>query len=175
MFQTSDPLFDRTWVFAAPSYDSLVTIELVDASTDRPVGRFETSVFAILQVSSRGLRCRTWSALVQCISRSRGERLLRSMRRLVFRIRVICAIPPVSVAVSSRRWLLLLYAFLWKPGFERGRQVPLMCLVQLSSLSPICHKERLERDADSTSDHLRAFVVSPWVTGPCGTPTGIWY
>ncbi|CAN0131113.1 unnamed protein product, partial [Ectocarpus sp. 4 AP-2014] len=49
VFQTPDPVFDRTWVFVAPSYDSFVTIDLVDASTDRPAGRFETTVIGLLQ------------------------------------------------------------------------------------------------------------------------------
>eukprot|EP00752_Nemacystus_decipiens_P018720 g16783.t1 len=49
VFQTPDPVFERTWVFIAPSYDAVVTIDLVDASTDRPVGRFETTVIALLQ------------------------------------------------------------------------------------------------------------------------------
>lgn len=52
MFQTPDPVFDRTWLFVAPSYDSCVTIELVDASTDKPAGRFETTVIALLQVTA---------------------------------------------------------------------------------------------------------------------------
>lgn len=50
MFQTPDPVFERTWVFVAPSYDAVVTVDLVDASTDRPAGRFETTVMALLQV-----------------------------------------------------------------------------------------------------------------------------
>eukprot|EP00903_Cladosiphon_okamuranus_P005945 g5874.t1 len=49
VFQTPDPVFERTWVFVAPSYDACVTIDLVDASTDRPAGRFETTVMALLQ------------------------------------------------------------------------------------------------------------------------------
>ncbi|CAN0505775.1 unnamed protein product, partial [Ectocarpus sp. 8 AP-2014] len=52
VFQTPDPVFERTWVFVAPSYDSCVTIDLVDASTDRPAGRFETTVIGLLQVLS---------------------------------------------------------------------------------------------------------------------------
>lgn len=50
VFQTHDPLFDKTWVFVAPSYDSLISVDLVDASTDKSVGVFETSVIALLQV-----------------------------------------------------------------------------------------------------------------------------
>ncbi|CAM9489729.1 unnamed protein product, partial [Sphacelaria rigidula] len=49
VFQTHDPLFDKTWVFVAPSYDSLISVDLVDASTDKSVGVFETSVIALLQ------------------------------------------------------------------------------------------------------------------------------
>ena len=52
VFQTPDPVFDRTWVFVAPSYDSVATIDLVDAATDRPVGRLETSIIALLQVQA---------------------------------------------------------------------------------------------------------------------------
>ncbi|CAM9909855.1 unnamed protein product, partial [Hapterophycus canaliculatus] len=50
VFQTPDPVFERTWMFVAPSYDSHVTIDLVDASNDKPAGRFETTVIALLQV-----------------------------------------------------------------------------------------------------------------------------
>ncbi|CAM9903085.1 unnamed protein product, partial [Pylaiella littoralis] len=50
VFQTPDPVFERTWVFVAPSYDSCVAVDLVDASTDRSAGRFETTVIALLQI-----------------------------------------------------------------------------------------------------------------------------
>ena len=53
VFQTPDPVFDRTWVFVAPSYDSVATIDLVDAATDRPVGRLETSIIGLLQVQQQ--------------------------------------------------------------------------------------------------------------------------
>lgn len=62
VFQTPDPVFERTWVFVASSYDACVTIDLVDASNDRPAGRFETTVMAVLQVScetTAGLDCVT--------------------------------------------------------------------------------------------------------------------
>ena len=53
VFQTPDPVFDRTWVFVAPSYDSVATIDLVDAATDRSEGRLETSIIALLQVQQQ--------------------------------------------------------------------------------------------------------------------------
>lgn len=53
VFQTSEPVFNRSWTFVAPSYDSIVSIDLVDAANDRPVGRFETSVIVLLQVRCR--------------------------------------------------------------------------------------------------------------------------
>lgn len=50
VFQTPDPRFDRTWVLVVPSYDSAVTVDLLDANNDRIVGRFETSVVGLMQV-----------------------------------------------------------------------------------------------------------------------------
>ncbi|CAM9762506.1 unnamed protein product, partial [Choristocarpus tenellus] len=49
VFETSDPLFDQTWVFVALSYDAVLAMELVDASSDKVVGRCETSVRDLMQ------------------------------------------------------------------------------------------------------------------------------
>ena len=49
MFQTANPLFDTSWTLTAPSYDTVLELELRDAANDKLLGTFDTSVFELLQ------------------------------------------------------------------------------------------------------------------------------
>lgn len=49
VFQTANPLFDTSWSLTAPSYDTVLELELRDAANDKLLGTYDTSVFELLQ------------------------------------------------------------------------------------------------------------------------------